>query len=381
MSKHIIFSSTKIFILLMCAGFVSNGAVASDAVPAAVVMEEQGHGSLIKDADGMSLYFTELDQVSGKSACIDACAEQWPPLTAGDEAVASGDWQPITRDDGSRQWAFRGQPLYLFSSDKAPGDDFGDGFRNAWHIAIRLIDTPSTVEIRRTMLGHILVDAANETALYFSDADEPGKSVCDLTCTQTWLPLTAPLMATGRDAWSINTREDGTRQWSFDNVPLYRFSGDWNTGDTHGDQVDASWHVAVLEPPQPIPEWVTVQGSDAGNVLADERGLTIYGRDQARVYNPPADIHALRQKATGDCGVECPGSFWRPVIAAEDSRAVASWSLVDRKDGKRQWVFKGEPLYIHARDGIPGDLHGIRSGDRSWHALMASGKGMQGTGN
>jgi predicted lipoprotein with Yx(FWY)xxD motif len=49
---------------------------------------------------------------------------------------ADGGYGIITRDDGSRQWAYKGKPLYTFAKDTKPGDITGDGFLNgAWHLA------------------------------------------------------------------------------------------------------------------------------------------------------------------------------------------------------------------------------------------------------
>jgi len=41
----------------------------------------------------------------------------------------------VTRDDGARQWACRGLPLYLWARDAKPGDKTGDGFNSVWHVA------------------------------------------------------------------------------------------------------------------------------------------------------------------------------------------------------------------------------------------------------
>ena len=88
-------------------------------------------------ANGMTLYTFDKDAAgSGKSACNGPCAQNWPPLAAPANAVASGDWTLVTRDDGSRQWAFKGKPLYYWTRDAKPGDKTGDGFaNNAWHVA------------------------------------------------------------------------------------------------------------------------------------------------------------------------------------------------------------------------------------------------------
>ena len=41
----------------------------------------------------------------------------------------------IAREDGSKQWAYKGKPLYTWAKDAKPGDVTGDGVNNVWHIA------------------------------------------------------------------------------------------------------------------------------------------------------------------------------------------------------------------------------------------------------
>jgi len=100
-------------------------------------------GAPVKTSDGvfvngagMTLYTFDKDAAgSGKSVCNGPCATNWPPLKAAADASATGDWSIVTRDDGSRQWAFKGKPLYLWIKDQKPGDRTGDGFNNAWRLA------------------------------------------------------------------------------------------------------------------------------------------------------------------------------------------------------------------------------------------------------
>jgi len=89
----------------------------------------------LTDEHGMALYTFDRDAMAGKSACNGKCAENWPPLAANNADKPSGDYTIITRDDGKKQWAYRGKPLYLWSKDKMPGDQTGDGFMNVWHVA------------------------------------------------------------------------------------------------------------------------------------------------------------------------------------------------------------------------------------------------------
>jgi predicted lipoprotein with Yx(FWY)xxD motif len=84
----------------------------------------------------MTLYTFDRDAPgSGKSACNGKCAANWPPLPADAKASAKGDWAIITRNDGSRQWAYKGKPLYYWVKDKKPGDKTGNGVSNLWRVA------------------------------------------------------------------------------------------------------------------------------------------------------------------------------------------------------------------------------------------------------
>jgi predicted lipoprotein with Yx(FWY)xxD motif len=92
-------------------------------------------GKVWVDDKGMTLYTFDKD-TAGKSTCNGPCAQNWPPLPAGGAPIASGDWTPVTRDDGRKMWAYKGKPVYTYVNDKAPGDTNGDGANGGtWHIA------------------------------------------------------------------------------------------------------------------------------------------------------------------------------------------------------------------------------------------------------
>jgi predicted lipoprotein with Yx(FWY)xxD motif len=110
----------------------SAGALAQTAAPAKVA--DTSKGKALVDAKGMTLYTFDRD-AAGKSACNGQCAQNWPPLMAAANASATGDWSMVTREDGSKQWAYKGKPLYTWAKDTKPGDVTGDGVNNVWHIA------------------------------------------------------------------------------------------------------------------------------------------------------------------------------------------------------------------------------------------------------
>lgn len=92
-------------------------------------------GTLI-GPDGKTLYVFSKDvKGSGASACYDACAKFWPPLGVAATAQPIGDYTILTRTDGMRQWAYKGQPLYYYAKDAKPGDKVGDGVGGAWKVA------------------------------------------------------------------------------------------------------------------------------------------------------------------------------------------------------------------------------------------------------
>ncbi len=99
-------------------------------------MEAKVDNGILVNSAGMTLYTFDKDASGGgKSACNGPCAVNWPPLHAGASDHASGDWSVLARDDGSKQWAYKGKPLHLWIKDQKPGDRTGDGFLKVWHVA------------------------------------------------------------------------------------------------------------------------------------------------------------------------------------------------------------------------------------------------------
>lgn len=91
---------------------------------------------VLTDPAGMTLYVFDKDAAgSGKSVCNGDCAVKWPPLVAETGTQAGGGYTIVTRDDGARQWAYQGKPLYRWFKDQKPGDTTGDGVNNVWHVA------------------------------------------------------------------------------------------------------------------------------------------------------------------------------------------------------------------------------------------------------
>jgi predicted lipoprotein with Yx(FWY)xxD motif len=111
----------------------ASGCASTMATPAAPAMLSSG---ALVAPNGMTLYTFDKDTAgSGKSVCNGACATNWPPLMATDLDKPAGDYSVVTRDDGKKQWALKGKPLYYWVKDTKPGDRTGDGVLGAWHTA------------------------------------------------------------------------------------------------------------------------------------------------------------------------------------------------------------------------------------------------------
>ena len=111
---------------------------AADTVVA--IAETPELGKFLTDSAGMTLYIFTKDEVgSGKSVCNGDCAANWPAFYAEDTSSLpdgfEGELTVITRDDGSEQLAYNGQPLYYFIGDKAAGDTTGQEVGDVWYVA------------------------------------------------------------------------------------------------------------------------------------------------------------------------------------------------------------------------------------------------------
>jgi predicted lipoprotein with Yx(FWY)xxD motif len=110
--------------------------IASSQIAAPAKIADTSKGKALVDEHGMTLYTFDRDDTPGKSNCGGKCAGNWPPLVAPADAVNMNDWTVIVRGDGSKQWAYKGKPLYRWMNDKRPGDIDGDGRFNVWHTAV-----------------------------------------------------------------------------------------------------------------------------------------------------------------------------------------------------------------------------------------------------
>jgi predicted lipoprotein with Yx(FWY)xxD motif len=239
-------------------------------------------GAFLVDSKGMTLYVYEKD-TAGVSNCTGQCLANWPALIANGTLTAgsgvTGTLTSFTRPDGAKQVAYNGMPLYYFIGDKKPGDTVGQGKLGVWFVAPvsgspfmqptaapAATSTPggyaqqSQAAMAATVmlandpkLGAFLVDGKG-MSLYIFTKDTPGVSNCSGKCLAAWPPLVASgdLVAgpgvTGK-LGSI-TRDDGTKQVTYNDMPLYYWASDTKAGDMTGQGVGGVWF--LMSPTAPI---------------------------------------------------------------------------------------------------------------------------------
>lgn len=108
--------------------------VLAGEMPGGIKSGQSGLGTILTDSKGMTLYYFDPDP-AGKSVCNGKCAKAWPPVMAQGNAASDGDFTIVVRDDGSKQWAHLGKPLYAWIKDKKPGDTTGHRVGDKWTAA------------------------------------------------------------------------------------------------------------------------------------------------------------------------------------------------------------------------------------------------------
>jgi predicted lipoprotein with Yx(FWY)xxD motif len=234
--------------------------IAGLELPSAIGVKELPDAAAFVLVDGRShtLYALSAKHAREVARCSTPACRQWRPLRAPQLAEAIGDFTLIERDDGIQQWAYRGEGLYTFEGDLAPGYANGTGVDERWHVAALMrYYMPPSVSIQSTPgQGRVLATAAGMT-LYRRDGyilqsggghslrrGQPARPAvgrdigtdarCDAECAKSWHPFTAPQDAQPSGFWDIATRPDGSKQWVYQGYALWTYDGDKKPGDITG---------------------------------------------------------------------------------------------------------------------------------------------------
>ncbi len=344
------------------------------------------------DEEGRTLLFAE-DYRTGGSACVAACAAEFPPLLARDDAEPFADWSLLRRPDGRLQWAYQLRPLHTWSREEEPGEVATNvGLAETanlklaerpeaagallpppeWRVARfephRSIAAPDGIEAGLVLSAQavVLTDFAGFTLYAFDGAAaDDGQGCSDSGCAMDWRPVAAPALALDVGNFSVASRADGSRQWAYRGRPLYRYRGDLLPGDAHGRAADPRWRMAVLTESFRPPRVAVTALEGYGDALSLD-GMTLYSGSAFQKYWGGRNLrdsfknawHRGKRLGGNACADDECLKLWRPFHAPADAQSTGFWEVIARADGTRQWAYKGYALYTYADDEAPGQNRG-----------------------
>lgn len=320
----------------------------------------------------------ELPEADTRPSCTDV----WPPVLAAAGAKPVGKWTILERKDGRKQWAYDGYALYTSVLDHGPGDVYGGTLRHGTSEAGAQREPvgpppniPPQFAVHTVATGRLLIIGETGKSVYYSVHDAPGKSNCDLACLHDWSPVLAPESVNPQGEWSIVESSPGVKQWAFRKMPVYTRNLDSRGSSLEGSDVPG-WHNAYTQLAPPPPKGFTENDNQAGQVLGDAKGMTIYvyncnddAVDQLACNHPDTpQEYRLAICGRGDPQL-CLKNF--PYVIAPKGAKSAShiWSTmdIDPQTGKKAprnaagalhvWAYRDRPVYYCGRDRKPGDIN------------------------
>lgn len=280
-------------------------------------------GAYIIDQRGHALYLHRKDR-RGHSECYGECLKHFTPalkrrnikinLEIGLNQRLLGQYK---RNDGSLQVTYNNHPLYYFVNDKSPNDTLGHVHNMTWYLvtpsgnalikrtASREVDdipvsprsirdyldlhnmsranlsslTPLKLYVKSSQIGDYLTEELG-LPLYIFKGDQPGVSKCTGICDSTWIPFSIPRnfnidnnFTTSdrirKDLIGSIDREDGRRQLTYNNWPLYIYSLEKSQNETLGHGKREFDNIWLLISPEGQPLNIRVMDSN----LSDRNDL------------------------------------------------------------------------------------------------------------
>ena len=326
---------------------------------------------ILSDDQARPLYIYEDDVTPGKSACVDECAKHWPPMQVAKGAKDGGQWTIITRPDKTKQWAYRGKPVYRFEGDTEGGKINGlKGGSKKWQVAkfelAEDVTRPPIIGVVESRIagGYVLVDHSQMTLYAYTGKGMP-KETCNTTaCLQRWEPVLAPDVAGTVGEFSTVSRPDGITQWAYKGKPLFTYAGDYTMGDAFGIGQNKDFQVAMLARHWMPPEAGLKLDLARGPIMTKDK-KTLYRLDTSFhqpdghgiPYSAPGSPKVGKALGTASCDDECLKT-WQPYVAPAGSVGTGYWEVVTRSNGVKQWSYRGFAMYSYPGDKTPTDRVG-----------------------
>ena len=181
---------------------------------------------------------------------------EWTPLYASSAALEVGSFSIVHREDGTHQWAYKGQRLYIYSGDYSATDVNGLAQKGARVALAYRLFMPRELAMSVMPTRPPMVVSAKGLSVYtegryhlqyggretrggyhydYDDAKAVGTEGCIGQCNRTWQPVLAAPNAQSSGFWEVMARSDGSRQWAYKGGALYTYAGDKVKGDIKGN--------------------------------------------------------------------------------------------------------------------------------------------------
>lgn len=192
-------------------------------------------GQIHVTSSGQTLYAISMRLARARSGeglkyCVGPCATIWRPYTTAANTTPVGHWTVVEGAEGP-QWAYKGNPVFTYVEDKAPGQAGGQGYQDLFRViqyipARPKLTAPQPVAVAFHDGRYLLVEGSTHL-LYVTDRP------CADECPSD-RPLAAGLSSQPVGGWSIVTVQD-RQQWSYQGKPVF-ISAATRPSDLRADQ-------------------------------------------------------------------------------------------------------------------------------------------------
>lgn len=194
------------------------------------------------------------------------------------------------------------------------------------------------------------------------------------SCTDLWPPVLASSESKPIGKWTVVARKDGTKQWAYDELPLYTSIRDTKPGDVLGGTTRRGGEGGVKRVPLAaarqklrdesidlgaranVPPGFSIKTTSTGRLLATDGNFSVY------MYEKDTANKSM-------CDAVCAKN-WAPILAPDTARAQGEWSILQRSPGVKQWMFRQQPLYTNEYEVKSGNTWSLEGTDvPGWHVV------------
>lgn len=107
-----------------------------------------------------------------------------------------------------------------------------------------------------------------------------------------------------------------------------------------------------------------VSMSDGKSIVKTENGILV-SMNNMTVYTFEGDqAGSGRSSCYGECAIN-----WPPLLVDQNATSYGDYSIITRDDAKKQFAYKGRPLYYYRLDNKPDEMNGNNLANGAWRVV------------